>query len=57
MYNILLNGFSLVASLVIVRLATGSWLLALPFAAFWGLGLAFSIASWWQWERFLNAPI
>jgi len=54
MYNILLNGFSLVASLLILRLATGSWLLALPFAAFWGLGLAFSIASWWQWGRFLR---
>lgn len=56
MTGILFNLFSLVASLFIVGMASGSWLLAVPFTVFWGLGLAISIAQWWQWERRL-APM
>ncbi|TAJ09329.1 MAG: hypothetical protein EPO61_06455 [Nitrospirae bacterium] len=51
MTGIMFNLFSLAASLIIVGMASGSWLLAAPFAVFWGLGLAISIAQWWQWER------
>lgn len=51
MTGIMFNLFSLVASLIIVGMASGSWLLAAPFAVFWGLGLAISVAQWWQWER------
>ncbi len=51
MSGIMFNLFSLLASLFIVRMTGGSWLLAAPFAIFWGLGLAISIAQWWQWER------
>lgn len=54
MAGIMFNFFSLMVSLVIVGMASGSWLLAAPFAVFWGLGLAISIAQWWQWERRLT---
>lgn len=51
MSSILFNLFSLLASLIIIRMAGGSWFLAIPFAVFWGIGLAISIAQWWQWEH------
>jgi hypothetical protein len=51
MSGIVFNLVSLVATLAIVRLASGSWYLTIPFAAFWSLGLAISIIQWWQWER------
>lgn len=57
MYNVLLNGVSMVASLWLVRIASGSWLAAAPFAVFWGLGVVFSLVEWWQWGRFLRASV
>lgn len=51
MTGIMFNLFSLMASLGIVGMVGGSWLLAVPFVVFWGLGLAISITQWWQWER------
>ncbi|MFM8552222.1 MAG: hypothetical protein ACKOCD_07940 [Nitrospiraceae bacterium] len=51
MNGILFNLFSLMASLTIVRMAGESWVLAITFAIFWSLGLAISIATWWQWEH------
>ncbi|MBM4133618.1 MAG: hypothetical protein FJ245_07610 [Nitrospira sp.] len=57
MTGIMFNFFSLIVSLVIVGMASGSWVLAAPFVVFWGLGLAISIAQWWQWERRLTPTL
>lgn len=54
MSGIMFNLISLVVTLTLVRTASGSWLLAVPFAAFWSLGLAIRLTQWWQWERRLT---